>query len=310
MPRAPSRRRPGGPTAPASAISSWAIESAHAGRPLPYHSSGHDGHAQPESASSVRHSTSARSGSQCDASQSRTSTRISSGWAIASTVRGSVAPLQEIVFRVLIPGGPVDVLERQQYDADGYVVREGVFTTAEIGEMVDACEAARRRPRARPPGAADPRRQLRVRSRRDAPDDDQVGGRQRHRPRHRAVRPSQPRPQRVGPRSSLPRPRTRRPGRRADALHREAEPEASAPRWREPDASRPSVLGRHRRRRRSRDDDHAHARRRDAGERLPPCRPRQPQGGRVGQALRRRRLRAERDRLQRRTRRPSSCPSR
>jgi ectoine hydroxylase-related dioxygenase (phytanoyl-CoA dioxygenase family) len=34
----------------------------------------------------------------------------------------------------------VDVLERQQYDADGYVVREGVFTNAEIGEMVDACE--------------------------------------------------------------------------------------------------------------------------------------------------------------------------
>ena len=107
---------------------------------MPYHSSGHDGHAQPESASSVRHSTRARSGSQCDATQSRTSARISSGWAIASTVHGSVARLQEIVFRVLIPGGPVDVLERQQYDADGYVVREGVFTNAEIGEMVAACE--------------------------------------------------------------------------------------------------------------------------------------------------------------------------
>jgi len=49
-----------------------------------------------------------------------------------------VAPLQEIVFP---KGAWVDDRERRQYDEDGYVVREGVFTSAEIADMVEACEA-------------------------------------------------------------------------------------------------------------------------------------------------------------------------
>ncbi len=39
------------------------------------------------------------------------------------------------------PGGAMDAQERRQYEEDGYVVREAVFWSSEVAEMVDACEA-------------------------------------------------------------------------------------------------------------------------------------------------------------------------
>ena len=53
--------------------------SAQGGRSRPDHARGHDGHAQPASTSSPRHSTSDSGGSHCSASHARTSARTASG---------------------------------------------------------------------------------------------------------------------------------------------------------------------------------------------------------------------------------------
>jgi hypothetical protein len=74
----PASMRPspaGGPMAPASAIS-WATMLASSRlSPRPCHSSGHVGHAQPESTRISRHSRIGRSGSQLASSHVRTSLR-------------------------------------------------------------------------------------------------------------------------------------------------------------------------------------------------------------------------------------------
>ena len=79
VPRARTRHRTAGPTAPASAISCATISSAHGGSPRPCQSGGHDGHAQPAPTNRLRHSTSDSAGSHCSASQPRTSARTASG---------------------------------------------------------------------------------------------------------------------------------------------------------------------------------------------------------------------------------------
>src|SRR5579884_4304228 len=68
-----------GPTAPKSVISPATSASAQAGRPRPYHCSGHEGTAQPESSRRRRHSTRDSSGSQLAASHARSSWRTASG---------------------------------------------------------------------------------------------------------------------------------------------------------------------------------------------------------------------------------------
>ena len=82
---------------------------------------------------------------------------------------------------------------------DGYVVRERVFDADECAEITDACERARRRPRQGPTR----RKRYHVGSYTFEPDrltgvHDQVGGRQRRRARHRAVRPPVARPRASG----------------------------------------------------------------------------------------------------------------
>ena len=67
------------PTAPAAANSSDTTASAQPGSPRPYQSTGHVGVAHPLSTSWRRQSSSAASGSQCSASQARTSARTDSG---------------------------------------------------------------------------------------------------------------------------------------------------------------------------------------------------------------------------------------
>ena len=87
--------------------------------------------------------------------------------------------------------GPYELTleEQEAFERDGYVVRHDVFAPAEIAGMVEQCEAlvadlVRDRDGQRHQG-----RELRLRSRSAAGRDHQVGGRQRRRARHRAVRP-------------------------------------------------------------------------------------------------------------------------
>ena len=120
----------------------------------------------------------------------------------------------------------LDADERSRLARDGFVVRPVSSPPAEVGEMLEACELLIGS-RARPSWASPQGRQLRLRSRRDPRRDDQVGRRHRRRARHRAVRASVARARAVGARPALRRTDERlRRLRRADAVHREAQPQA------------------------------------------------------------------------------------
>src|SRR5690349_9192790 len=85
----PASRMPrpdGGPTAPAFASSSIAAFARSRGSPLPCHSSGQVGTAQPESARRAHHSASVRSGSQLSATHSFTSLRTRSAVMTATSL--------------------------------------------------------------------------------------------------------------------------------------------------------------------------------------------------------------------------------
>ena len=69
---------PAAPTAPQSSSAAATTASAATGRPLPCHSTGHDGQAQPDSSSITRQSCRDRSGSQCELIHACASSRTSS----------------------------------------------------------------------------------------------------------------------------------------------------------------------------------------------------------------------------------------